>query len=121
MTVLVAEDDAFFRETIQLALEEHGIRVLTARHGGEAIDMLKSEKPDLLLLDLLMPQTDGFAVLSHVREHGIQTPVVILSNLSDDIDNDKCFSLGAKDYFIKSDMDEDELWPKIEKYLTPAT
>ena len=121
MLVLVAEDDAFFQETIQLALEEHGVKVLTARHGGEAIEVLGREKPNLLLLDLLMPQTDGFAVLMHVKEQGLQVPVVILSNLSDDIDNEKCFSLGAKDYFIKSDMDEDELWPKIEKYLTPAT
>ena len=116
-TVLVAEDDAFFRETIQLALEEHGIRVRTAKHGGEAIEMIGSEQPDLLLLDLLMPHTDGFAVLNFVHDKNYQFPVVILSNLSDDIDNEKCFQLGAKDYFIKSDMDEDELWPKIEKYL----
>jgi CheY-like chemotaxis protein len=116
-TVLVAEDDSFFRETIQLALEEHGITVRTAKHGAEAIEMLDSAQPDLLLLDLLMPHTDGFAVLSHIHEKQYMFPVVILSNLSDDIDNEKCFSLGAKDYFIKSDMDEDELWPKISQYL----
>jgi CheY-like chemotaxis protein len=118
--VLVAEDDAFFRETIQLALEEHGVTVKAARHGAEAIDMLEQSKPDLLLLDLLMPHTDGFAVLSHIHDRKYGFPVVILSNLSDDIDNEKCFQLGAKDYFIKSDMDEDELWPKIERYLLNA-
>ena len=116
-TILVAEDDPFFRETIQLALEEHGVNVVTSRHGGEAIEAMKKETPDLLLLDLLMPHTDGFAVLAHIKEQGFSFPVVILSNLSDDIDNEKCFSLGAKDYFIKSDMDEDELWPKIQPYL----
>ena len=116
-TVLVAEDDAFFRETIQLALEEQGLTVITAKHGGEAIETLDRSQPDLLLLDLLMPHTDGFAVLSHIHAKGYKFPVVILSNLSDDIDNEKCFSLGAKDYFIKSDMDEDELWPKIQKHL----
>ena len=119
--VLVAEDDAFFRETIQLALEEHGVHVETSKHGGEAIAAMDKRQPDLLLLDLLMPHTDGFRVLAHVREMGYTFPVVILSNLSDDIDNEKCFSLGAKDYFIKSDMDEDELWPKIEKYLSPVS
>lgn len=118
--VLVAEDDSFFRETIQLALEEQGIQVKTAKHGGEAIEMLDNEQPDLLLLDLLMPHTDGFAVLNHIHAKKYGFPVIILSNLSDDIDNEKCFSLGAKDYFIKSDMDEDELWPKIQKYLSNA-
>lgn len=116
-TVLVAEDDAFFRETIQLALEEHGVNVLTAKHGAEAIEALEKGHPDLMLLDLLMPHTDGFAVLTHIHEKKYSFPVIILSNLSDDIDNEKCFALGAKDYFIKSDMDEDELWPKISKYL----
>lgn len=116
-TVLVAEDDAFFRETIQLALEEHGMKVVTAKHGAEAIEILGSLTPDLMLLDLLMPHTDGFAVLRHIHDKKYAFPVIILSNLSDDIDHEKCFALGAKDYFIKSDMDEDELWPKISKYL----
>ncbi|MDO8648756.1 MAG: response regulator [Candidatus Peregrinibacteria bacterium] len=117
-TILVAEDDAFFRETIQLALEEHGMTVKTAKHGGEAIDMIEEAQPDLLLLDLLMPHTDGFAVLSHIRSKHYAFPVVILSNLSEDIDNDKCLSLGARDYFVKSAMDEDEIWPMIQQYLT---
>jgi CheY-like chemotaxis protein len=116
-TVLVAEDDAFFRETIQLVLEEHGVNVVTAKHGADAIEILGTTQPDLMLLDLLMPHTDGFAVLTHIHEKKYPFPVIILSNLSDDIDNEKCFALGAKDYFIKSDMDEDELWPKISKYL----
>ena len=83
--------------------------------------MLEQDKPDLLLLDLLMPHTDGFAVLAYIHGKKYQFPVVILSNLSDDIDNEKCFQLGAKDYFIKSDMDEDELWPKIAPYLSETS
>lgn len=118
--ILVAEDDPFFRETIQLNLEEHGAKVLLSKNGEEAIALLKSRKPNLLLLDLLMPKIDGFAVLSYMQEHEIQVPVIILSNLSEDIDHDKCFALGAKDYFVKSDMDESDLWPKVASFL-PAS
>ena len=115
--ILVAEDDAFLAETIQLELDSHGVEAVMARNGEIAIEMMETHKPDLLLLDLLMPKKDGYAVLTHIKDKEYRFPVVILSNLSDDIDRGKCLSLGAKDYFIKSDMDEDELWPKIEKYL----
>ena len=115
--ILVAEDDAFLAETIQLELQEHGIRAEMARNGEQAIEQIEKALPDLLLLDLLMPKMDGYGVLSHIKEKGYLFPVVILSNLSDDLDKEKCLSLGAKNYFIKSDMDEDELWPMIQEYL----
>ena len=117
-TILLAEDEAFLKETIQLELEEHDVRVLTAMNGDEAIAEIESAQPDLLLLDLLMPKKDGYAVLQHIREKGYTFPIIILSNLSNEIDRDKCLALGARDYFIKSDMDEDELWPKILRYLS---
>ncbi len=117
-TVLIAEDDAFFRETIQLSLEEHGVNVRLARNGEEAIAMIDEERPGLLLLDLLMPRKDGFAVLQHVKDRQYAFPIIILSNLSDEMDDERCRELGVKDYYIKSDMDEDELWPKISVYLS---
>lgn len=115
--MLIAEDDAFLNETIRLALEEGGIDVCIARDGEEAISAIEEEMPDLLLLDLIMPKKDGFAVLQHIRRKNYALPVVILSNLSGDMDPEKCFALGAKEYLIKSDMDEEELWPRISKYL----
>ncbi len=115
--ILVAEDDDFLAETIQLSLQEQGMRVRIAVDGEDAVAALEEETPNLLLLDLLMPKKDGLFVLQHIREKGYAFPVIILSNLSNEIDRDKCLALGAKDYFIKSDMDEDELWPKIQQYL----
>lgn len=115
--VLIVEDDAFLRETIRLTLQEHGVNVRESSNGDEAIEALDASQPNLILLDLLMPKRDGYAVLSHVREKGITVPVVILSNLSDYLDHDKCLRLGAKDFFIKSDMDEEDLWEKIQKYF----
>lgn len=116
-TILIAEDDSFFAETIQLSLEEHGATVKIARNGEEAIEMIDKHQPALLLLDLLMPKKDGFAVLMHVKDKKYSFPIVILSNLSDEMDDERCKELGVKDYYIKSDMDEDELWPKIKKYF----
>ena len=115
--ILVVEDDSFLGETIRLALEDHKAQVRLARDGAEAVEMMDSEQPDLLLLDLLMPEQDGFFVLQHVREKKYQFPVIIISNLSGDMTPEKCFAMGAKDYMVKSDMDEDELWPRIQKYL----
>jgi CheY-like chemotaxis protein len=116
-TVVVAEDDPFFRETIELRLKEQGVNVKLARNGQEAIDMVEEQIPDLLVLDLLMPKLDGFAVLAHGQKNGWDFPIVVLSNLLDEVDSEKCLRLGAKDYFVKNDMDEDELWPKISRFL----
>lgn len=115
--ILLAEDDSFLAETIQLALTEHGMNVRVAENGEEAIAAMDASQPELLLLDLLMPKKDGYAVLNHAKGKGYAFPIIILSNLSDELDKEKCLSLGAKDFFVKSDMDEDELWPTIQKYL----
>jgi two-component system response regulator VicR len=115
--VLVVEDDAFLGDTLCLALEEHGVSVRLARDGEEAVAMLDQAQPDLLLLDLVMPKKDGLAVLKHVRERGYAFPVVVLSNLSADMDAQRCQELGVSDYLVKSNIDEDQLWPKLHKYL----
>ncbi len=115
--ILVAEDDLFLGETICLGLQEQGVKAHLVHDGMEAIEFLDKEKPDLLLLDLVMPRRDGYAVLQHIKEKKYDVPVVILSNLSTDLTPDQCRTLHVKDYVVKSDMDEDELWPKISKYL----
>ncbi|MBI3331886.1 response regulator [Candidatus Peregrinibacteria bacterium] len=118
--VLVAEDEKFLRDIIQMSLLDHAIEVRVASNGKEAIDAVEEEVPQLLLLDLLMPRVDGYAVLRHIRERGYDFPVVILSNLGDPLEEEKCMKLGVKDFIIKSNLDEDQLWEKIEKYLVPA-
>ncbi len=118
--VLIAEDDAFLGETIRMGLEEHALRVEWVRDGEEAIAAVDKEQPALLLLDLLMPKKDGLAVLQHIKQQGYVFPIIILSNLSGDMTPEKCFALGATDYLVKSDMDEDELWPLVQKHLPVA-
>ncbi len=115
--ILLAEDEPFLRETIQLELREHGVEVDVVSNGMDAIARLGEQLPDLLILDLLMPKMDGYAVLTHLHERGYDVPVVVLSNLSDEMDQAKCQELGVRTFLVKSDMDEDDLWPTIEPYL----
>jgi DNA-binding response OmpR family regulator len=115
--ILVAEDDLFLGSTIRAALEERGATVRLTRDGEATVAALDAQQPDLLLLDVIMPRKDGLHVLRHVRDKGYTFPVVILSNLSGDMDPNAWMTQGARDYIVKSDIDEDDLWPRIEQYL----
>ena len=116
-TILIAEDEDFIANLYKVNLEKQGVRVLTVGDGNEAIAAIDSEQPDLVLLDLLMPDVDGFQVLDHIRKKQYTFPVVILTNLSQEIDKKKCEEFGAKDFFVKSDLSVEELWEKIRRYL----
>ena len=115
--ILVAEDDAFLLGMIRRALSAHDVRVSTARDGQEAIDVILKDPPDLLLLDLLMPHVDGYAVLKFRKDKKLKFPVVVCSNLSDRKNIIKCEGLDVAEYVIKSDMDDDQIWIIAEKYL----
>jgi len=115
--VLIAEDEAFLLGMMRSVISKHGARVSTARNGQEAIDVIESDPPDLLLLDLLMPQVDGFAVLQHRKETRMTFPVVVCSNLSDKANIIRCDGFDVDEYLIKSDMDDEQIWIVAEKYL----
>lgn len=115
--ILIAEDDAFLVKMYQLELQEAGYEIEIAKDGQKAIDSITKKEPDLLLLDLLMPDVDGFGVLTHIQKKGYKFPVIVLSNLSQEIDKEKCKALGARDYFVKSDMELDQLATLIKKYV----
>lgn len=115
--VLVVEDDTFLVSIMRKALGKHNIRVSSARNGQEAIDDMEKDPPDLLLLDLLMPHVDGYAVLHHREKMKLKLPVLICSNLSDKTNKEKCEKFGVSGYLIKSDMDDEQLWPIVESYL----
>lgn len=115
--ILIAEDDSFLIKMYKLELEGAGYEIEMAGNGQQAIDAIEKKKPDLLLLDLLMPDVDGFAVLAHVKQKGYAFPVIVLSNLSQEVDKEKCKALGARDFFVKSDMELDQLAEIIKKYV----
>ncbi|MDD4628781.1 MAG: response regulator [Candidatus Peribacteraceae bacterium] len=115
--ILIAEDDVFLCKMYKLGLEGLGYEIEMVPNGKDAIAAVAKNPPDLLLLDLLMPDVDGFEVLREIREKGQKFPVIILSNLSQEIDKEKCRTLGASDYFTKSDMELDQLAAIIKKYV----
>lgn len=116
--VLVAEDDKFLSSAYKAKLTKAGFEVTMASDGDEALKALKSYKPDVILLDLIMPNKDGFVVLEEVEQNEElkKIPVIIASNLGQKEDIDKGMALGAKDFVIKSNMSLDDLVSKINQY-----
>lgn len=105
------------REMIALDLKEEGANVIAVTDGEEAIDCVRRTRPDLILLDVLMPKKDGFAVLEFLREQNSSVPVVMLTNLSSTEHEINCRRLGAKDFIVKSELDTGGLWERIKRYL----
>ncbi|MGC9031418.1 MAG: response regulator transcription factor [Minisyncoccia bacterium] len=118
--ILVVEDDRFLRELIVRKLSEEGFDVITAVNGEEGLKTLKEKKPDLVLLDLILPGIDGFEVLKRLKEEDIvpSLPVIILSNLGQREDIEKGLNLGAKDYLIKAHFTPDEIIKKIKSLIS---
>ena len=118
-TILIVEDDKFLRELIARKLLEEEYEISEAVDGEEGIKKIKEEKPDLVLLDLILPGIDGFEVLSQMKEESALSsiPVIILSNLGQKEDVEKGLSLGAVDYLIKAHFIPGEIVEKIKNAL----
>ena len=120
--ILVAEDDRFLRKAAQMALKRQGYTVLTAADGEEALRAARSELPDLILLDLIMPKLNGFDVLQALKKETptAHIPVIILSNLGQDRDVQQAMDAGAAAYFIKTDLSLQALGQRVEEVLTAS-
>lgn len=119
MTVLVVEDTDLLRRMYSDRLEADGYRVLAAADGLEALSLLRTDTPDLILLDLIMPKMSGLEVLSLVKKDPRlkAVPVLILSNLGEDEDIRRGIELGAVDYLIKNDARPADVSEKISAVL----
>ncbi|MEN9582694.1 MAG: hypothetical protein RL641_648 [Candidatus Parcubacteria bacterium] len=117
--ILVTEDNKYLANAYRVKLEKTGYEVLLASNGEEAIAILKTTVPDLVVLDLVMPGADGFAVLEEINKNPAlkDVPIIVSSNLGQKDDVDKAKALGADDYFIKSDIEPDDIVLKIKGLL----
>ena len=117
--ILIVEDDKFLRELIVRKVINEGFDVSEAIGGEEGIKKIKEEKPDMVLLDLILPGIDGFEVLSRMKQDSSLSsiPVIILSNLGQKEDIDKGMKLGATDYLIKAHFTPGEIIEKIKANL----
>lgn len=117
--ILIIEDDEFLRGLINKKLATEGFNMISAIDGEDGIKKASEEKPDLILLDLVLPKTDGFEVLQKLKEDRVTSliPIIILSNLSQKEDIDKGIKLGAVDYIIKAQFTPEEIVDKVKNIL----
>ena len=117
--ILIVEDDKFLRELIVRKLTQEGYKVSEAIDGEQGIKKIKEEKPDLVLLDLILPGIDGFEVLARAKSDSAVSKIVIiiLSNLGQKEDVDRGLAGGAADYLIKAHMTPGEIVEKIKSIL----
>ncbi len=122
--ILVAEDDIAMREIVTHKLIATGFEVKEAEDGKQALEMIEQYHPDLILLDLLMPEVDGFGVLDALRKNPDQalakTPVIVLSNLWSNEDILKVKGYAVADYLIKAYFTPEEIYAKVNAALNKA-
>lgn len=120
--IFIVEDNADIREIYRLVFELAGFAVEASENGLDAISRLPEVRPDIILLDIMLPEMDGFEVLRAIKQNmsdtGLQnTPIVVWSNLSQEEDIQKAMSLGASYYLRKSDYDGDALVEKVKDVM----
>jgi len=118
-TILIAEDDKFLVNVYRVKFTKAGFNVVIAEDGEQTIQALAKLKPDIILLDLIMPVKDGFEVLKEVRANSNlkDIPIVVASNLGQDEDIKRAKLLGATDYFIKANVHLPDLVAMISKMV----
>lgn len=117
--ILICEDEEALAYALELTLKGENFSTRIALNGHDAIKFVQDEKFDIILLDILMPGPDGFQVLKKLRENNITTPVIVTSNLSEQVDVDRALQLGAKEYLIKTEVSLDEIVEKVKSYVHP--
>ena len=100
MTILVVDDEALLVKGIRFNLKSDGYDVITGSNGQEAVELTKSENPDLVVLDVMMPVMDGLTACSRIREFS-DVPIILLTAKVDDMDKLMSFDHGADDYLTK--------------------
>src|SRR6202451_3232585 len=100
-TILVIDDDENLRDTIGVLLEREGFRAILAADGKSGLDQATLGKPALILADLRLPDLSGVEVCKRIRTSGIQTPIIVLSAIGEEIDKVLLLEMGADDYVVK--------------------
>src|SRR3989344_7103684 len=119
--ILIVEDDMFMVELLGTELRNSGFEVEVAANGAEALPKFRQFIPDLLLLDILLPDINGFDVLRQIRREpgGVEAKAIFLSNLGETKDMDEAKRIGALDYFVKANFSLSEIVEKIKAVFAP--
>ena len=117
--VVLVEDEEVLLEVLESKLKKEGYEVFSAKDGVAGLDLVNAIRPDIILLDVVMPRMDGFEVLEHLQkdEELAKIPVIIISNSGQDVEIGRALALGVKDYLVKAEFDPQEVLDKIQNQL----
>ncbi|MFH0951640.1 MAG: response regulator [Patescibacteria group bacterium] len=117
--VLIVEDEKMLADMYKTKFEMDGFTAIQALNGQAGLDAAKADKPDIILLDIIMPKLDGFVVLQELKKDPKtkNIPVILLTNLGQEDDIKKGKSLGANDYFVKANHSPAEVVAKVKTHL----
>lgn len=118
--ILIVEDESSLSRVLQSELSNNGFETKIASNGQEALDILGTQKFDLILLDLLMPVMDGFQLMGEMSKNHDDTPVIVTTNLGQDEDKEKVSAYGVQDYLIKTDVPLAELVSRVKNFLNKS-
>jgi two-component system, OmpR family, response regulator VicR len=120
ISILIVEDDVFLSDLYKTKFNLEGFKVSTAFDGEKGIEMVSKVKPDVVLLDLILPKKSGFEVLEAIKTNDKfkDLPVILLTNLSQKSDVEKGLKLGANDYLIKAHFMPGEVVDKIRSLVS---
>jgi len=118
--ILMVEDDIFLRKLYRDKLKREGFEFIEAINGVEGVNKIQNEKPDLIILDLMLPIKNGFDVLTEIKQDPKlkKIPVIILTNLGQEDDIKEGLALGANEYLVKTEIRLTEAVEKIKKLLS---
>lgn len=117
--IFVIEDDVFMVELLGNELKNAGLETYSYQVGQAAIDNYTQLQPDLIVLDLLLPDKNGFEVLREIRRlpNGVKVKVMVLSNMAEDADKEEAKRLGVQEYLVKANYSLPEILAKIQALL----
>lgn len=116
--ILVAEDENPMAQALKTKLEKSGYDVDIATDGKDAIAKIDASDYDLYILDLMMPDVDGFGVLEHLKAKNSTAPTIVCTNLSQPEDEARALKLGAKECFVKSNISLQEIVEQVKKHIS---
>lgn len=120
--ILIIEDEALIGELLRKKLADEGYYAFIAKDGEEGLEEIRSQKPDLVLLDIILPRLNGFEVLEGMKKDGSfkTIPVIIISNSGQPTEIEAAKKMGVADWLIKTEFDPAEVVEKVRKQIGPG-
>lgn len=117
--ILIIEDDEHVSKVYEIKFSKEGYDTIFVSNGDDGVEKIATEKPDLIILDLMVPKKDGFVILEEIKKNPdlAKIPVLVLTNLGQQSDKDRAMSLGANEYLVKVSHSMQEVIDRAKRYL----